>query len=1210
MDREFKVLVLDPASFTHVYGLGEQFPEEATPDGDWNGRIRAGGDFGNVQEGTAFGSVGNDQFPIAYFLGPESTCYGMFLDSGYKQVWYLQEGAWSAATGGEALRFYFLAGPDLPDLRQDYLELTGRPPVPPKKAFGLWVSEYGYDDWTELEDKLRTLRENHFPVDGFVLDLQWYGGIQENDDTQMGSLTWDETNFPNPEEKIAYLRDEEGIGLVHIEQSYVGKNLPEHATLTEKGYLVKECETCDPIYLTANPWWGMGGMIDWTDAEVREFWHDWKRGPLLSAGLMGHWTDLGEPEAYSENGWYAGVVVDDTTLHEHAAVHNLYNLLWVQGIYEGYARNEEMQRPFILSRSGTSGIQRYGAAMWSGDISSSLDSLTAHLNVQMHMALSGVDYYGSDIGGFWRQGGDLTQLYTLWLANGMAFDVPGRAHTFNLSNTNETAPDRVGDLESNLVSVRQRYELVPYLYSLAHRAYLYGEPVVPPLVYYYQADPNVREMGSEKLLGRDLLVATASTFNQFDRTVYLPAGTWFDYHAGQRYESTGQEFGPFPLYPEGILQLPTFARAGAIIPTMYVDDQTMNVFGRRLDGTTRDELIVRVYAGAEPTAFTLYEDDGTTIAYQQGEVRTTLLAQQQTGAEVVVTIAAASGTYAGAPAQRDNVVQLYVDGFEAGGVTLNGTALPQLDSPAAFDTAASGWCNAGPNLILSKSGELDVGQEKAFRFTLAAPVLPTAGPLADPLPIYWPTTGWQRATPEQVGMDAPTLARAVDYLARQDILLHRWLLIRQGYLIVDASFTRELPAEPFARESATTAFLSTLVGIAIDRGDIPSVDEPVVNFFPGRTIANIDARKEAMTLEDLLTMRSGLDCQPVGTMVEMQSSADWVQHILDLPMATDPGTTFNPCEVNAHLVTAILQQATGLQAIDYAQERLFAPLGIADVDWAADPQGVNQGWTGLQMDAADTAKLGLLYLRGGEWDGRQVVSAAWVADATQWQVTLDQQGGYGYLWLTNPQGYLAYAPLSQWLIVVPAADMVLVPTGGLLEENGFQIHVLASSFLTPALRSNTPLPENPAGAAQLQASIAAVSYVVTPQPVQPLPDIAREISGQRYTMEGEEFGWETVSLSFPGGAEAIFSLRAEGEELALPVGLDGIQRVYVQPTPVGPVLVACVGSWESADTFVLDLVQYMSVGQARVTMRMTFQGDGVDMTLSVEEGTVTIHGEK
>jgi|GEM_PF-304403 len=1207
MDQQFKALALDQAGFTHIYGLGEQFPDEPTPDGDWTGELRTGADFGNVQESTPYGSVGNDQFPIAYFLGPDYACYALFLDSAYKQIWSLEEGAWRAATRGDAVRFYLLTGPDLPDLRQDYLELTGRPPVPPKKALGLWVSEYGYDNWAELEDKLRTLRENHFPVDGFVLDLQWYGGIQEDsDNTRMGSLTWDEADFSNPAETIARLRDEEGIGLIAIEQPYVGKGLPEHAALAEKGYLVRECETCAPVYLSANPWWGKGGMIDWSNAEARAFWHDWKRAPLIAAGLIGHWTDLGEPEAYAAKSWYAGVPADGTTLHEHAAVHNLYNLLWAQGIYEGYARGGETQRPFILSRSGTAGIQRYGAAMWSGDINSSLEGLTAHLNVQLHMALSGVDYYGADIGGFWQQGGDRDQLYTLWFANGMAFDVPGRAHTFNLCNCSETAPDRVGDLASNLASVRQRYALVPYLYSLAHRAYLYGEPVVPPLVYYYQQDPHVRELGGEKLLGRDLLVATASTANQFARTVYLPAGRWVDYHTGTWYESAGEEFGPFPLYPAGVFRLPTFARAGAILPEMYVDDQTMNVFGRRLDGSVRDELIVRVYADEQPSQFTLYEDDGTTTAYQQGAVRTTLLSQQQSGQEVVVTIAAANGTYAGAPDRRDNVVWLYVEGHDVGGVTLNGAALPRLDSRAAFEAAPSGWYSAGDGLVLARSGAHDVGQAKEFRFALAAPAQPTAGPAAAPLPAGWPARTWPSASPEQVGMESAALAQAVDYLARQDMLLHRWLLIRQGYLVVDAAFTRDYPAAPFLRQASPMPVLSALVGIAIDQGDIPGVDEPVVSFFPGRTIANRDARKEALTLEDLLTMRSGLDCEPGRSAAEMQASADWVQYALDLPMAADPGTQFNPCEVNAHLVAAIVQQATGLQAVDYARERLFGPLGIADFEWAADPQGVNLGWSGLQMDAADTARLGLLYLRGGEWEGQRIVSSAWVAAATQPRVTF-AEGGYGYLWLADAQGYVGYGTLSQWLIVLPAEDVVIVAAGGLGDADTFPMRVAASSFVTPAVQAAGPLPENAAGVEQLHASLSAAGRPIPPQPVPPLPETAAAVSGRRYALAGEEIGWQTVGFSFPGGPEALFYLEAGEVRLTMTVGLDGIRRVTVLPPAVGPGFVGCKGAWEDANTFALDLGV---VGQDSLVLRFSFQGTGVDMTISAEGETITLHGER
>jgi alpha-glucosidase len=715
-------LTIEQQTFTHVYGLGQQFVTPGSPDGDWTGRMRTpGNSFGNAMAPFDGGNAGNTQIPVAYFLGQGSDAYAVFLDSPYAQKWDLRNDPWKVETSGDPVRLYVLAGPDLLDLRQDYLELTGRPPVPPKKMFGLWVSEYGYDNWAELDDKLGTLRANHFPVDGFVLDLQWYGGITAGaEDSHMGSLTWDLENFPDPQGKIASLWQNDGIGIMTIEQPYVGQALPEHQELAQKGYLVRDCETCEPTLLDSNPWWGIGGMIDWTNDAAGTFWHDWKREPLIDAGVIGHWTDLGEPEQYNPNAWYAGIVLDGSVGHSQADVHNLCNLKWSQSLYEGYTRNKRVQRPFILSRSGTAGSQRYGVAMWSGDVASRLSTLSTQFNTQMHMSFSGIDYYGSDIGGFMRQsgGGDLDETYTQWFAEGMALDVPARTHTMNLCNCYETAPDRIGALQSNLENVRQRYELSPYLYSLAHRAYLYGEPAFPPLVFYYPEDVNVREMGGEKLLGRDLLVAPVAADGEREHRVYLPAGDWANYQSDERFASSGEWVGPVPLYVDNQLKLPLFARSGAIIPQMYVDEQTMNILGQRADGSQRDELIVRVYASPQRSEFTLYEDDGATIAYQKGKVRTTLISQQQVESRAAVTISAASGTYQGALAQRDNLVRLVVNKLAAATVTLNGAPLPQLSGRAEFDHAASGWLNESENVIVAKSGRLNVGVAKVFEFSL------------------------------------------------------------------------------------------------------------------------------------------------------------------------------------------------------------------------------------------------------------------------------------------------------------------------------------------------------------------------------------------------------------------------------------------------------------------------------------------------------------
>lgn len=427
-------------SFHHVYGLGQQHPEPGTIDGDWSGKSRKpGSSFGNALVAQGGGAVANTQIPIAYMLGQGKQNYALFVDSPYAQSWDLSRDPYTVKSAGEALRVYLIGGEDLPSLRSTYLDLTGRPPVPPKKAFGMWLSEYGFDNWQELEDKLNSLRRNKFPVDGAFLDLQWFGGVTANsDNTKMGSMRWDNGNFANAETKLKQLRDKSGIAIGLIEQPYIGRRLPEYLTLSTKGYLVRQCPyPCDPVYLQDNPWWGKGSMLDFSNREGADFWHDWRRESLVKAGVNYHWTDLGEPAMYDTNGWYAGVAVGRGNANTHAAVHNLYNLLWSRSIAEGYKRNGHKNRPFQLSRSGSAGSQRYGVAMWSGEIGSDLTNLASHLNAQMHMSLSGIDYFGSDVGGFRREAlkGDLNDTYTQWFAASAMLDVPLRPHGNSTSSS-------------------------------------------------------------------------------------------------------------------------------------------------------------------------------------------------------------------------------------------------------------------------------------------------------------------------------------------------------------------------------------------------------------------------------------------------------------------------------------------------------------------------------------------------------------------------------------------------------------------------------------------------------------------------------------------------------------------------------------------------------------------------------------------------------
>jgi len=240
-----------------------------------------------------------------------------------------------------------------------------------------------------------------------------------------------------------------------------------------------------------------------------------------------------------------------------------------------------------------------------------------------------------------------------------------------------------------------------------------------------------------------------------------------------------------------------------------------------------------------------------------------------------------------------------------------------------------------------------------------------------------------------------------------------------------------------------------LVGIAIDQGYIEGVDQTVLSLFPDREITNLDARKQAMTVEDLLTMRAGLDwppgpcwwldgaeCSDYTTQIMLEDE-DSLQFILDQPMANDPGSTFVYTSGASHLLSAMIREQTGLSALDFAKEHLFKPLGIRNVTWQTDGEGLYMGWSDLAMYPHDMAKFGYLFLNEGQWDGEQIVSAEWVRASQQPHAANNSNVGiqpmYGYQWWVNPdlRFYNAAGSGGNYIIVIPEQDMVVVFTSNI-----------------------------------------------------------------------------------------------------------------------------------------------------------------------------------
>lgn len=320
---------------------------------------------------------------------------------------------------------------------------------------------------------------------------------------------------------------------------------------------------------------------------------------------------------------------------------------------------------------------------------------------------------------------------------------------------------------------------------------------------------------------------------------------------------------------------------------------------------------------------------------------------------------------------------------------------------------------------------------------------------------YWPTRGWRTSTPEEQGMDPQKLAAMLEDVKQKKLNLHSLLVIRGGYIVSETYFRSYDQNSQHEIYSCTKSFISTLVGIAIDKGYISSINLPVVDSFPGRTFENMDARKQTMTLENLLTMTSGLAWDDDdATIGRLYRSADWVKFVLDTPMTVPPGTKFNYCSGCSHVMSALLQQRTEIKTREFAQQVLFEPLGISNANWNTDSTGIPIGGWGLQIAARDMAKLGFLYLHDGIWDGQQIVSSGWVDAATQQHTGTDTDLGYGYQWWTYPSlhAYTALGRYGQTIFVSPDLDLIVVTTAML--DNHDEIFRLIEDYIVPAAQKS------------------------------------------------------------------------------------------------------------------------------------------------------------
>jgi CubicO group peptidase (beta-lactamase class C family) len=316
-----------------------------------------------------------------------------------------------------------------------------------------------------------------------------------------------------------------------------------------------------------------------------------------------------------------------------------------------------------------------------------------------------------------------------------------------------------------------------------------------------------------------------------------------------------------------------------------------------------------------------------------------------------------------------------------------------------------------------------------------------------------PEGDWKVSTPEEQGLD-PMLLAKLYYEAAELETLYGLLVIRNGYLIAEKYFNEGSIDQVSGRQSSTKSFTSALVGIALDRGCLQSVDQKMMDFFPEFAEEIQDPRKEQITIRHLLQMRGGYpDEEFTGDYFDImffQGNWKFVPHLLDFPLSSDPGTKFHYSNLTSHLLGVIVTRACGQDLESYAQQYLFSPMDAELFGWQVDDDGYNWGFGEIYLTARNMAKFGQMYLDGGVYDGRQILSTDWVEASQQrysekiirggilpWHGSFRDRG-YGYQWWSSRVGdhYFWYASGhgGNYIILLRDLDMVIVTTADPLHD--------------------------------------------------------------------------------------------------------------------------------------------------------------------------------
>ena len=458
-----------------------------------------------------------------------------------------------------------------------------------------------------------------------------------------------------------------------------------------------------------------------------------------------------------------------------------------------------------------------------------------------------------------------------------------------------------------------------------------------------------------------------------------------------------------------------------------------------------------------------------------------------------------------------------------------------------------------------------------------------------------------RSSPEQQGIASADLLAFVEAADKEIDTMNSFMLVRHGHVVAEGWWAPYDRDTPHVLYSLSKSFTATAVGFAVAEGKL-NLDDQVIKFFPDEAPADPSANLRAMRVRDLLRMNTGNQVEAL--LLGNNSTDTWVKAFLKHSVPFKPGTHFLYNSPATYMLSAIVQKVTGTTVLDYLRPRLFDPLGFKDPVWMSSPQGITAGAYGLSIRTEEIARFGQLYLRNGMWNGKQLIPAAWVHEATSMQTstgsapTSDWDQGYGYqFWRSRHNSFRADGAFGQYCMVLPELDAVVAITSGV--RNMQQVMNLVWDKLLPAMKPGR-LPENAAARRQLESRLAALK-VKFPNGAATSP-ISSSVSGKWFEFPQNNRGIQAVSFDFnstsiPRGPSLI--IRTTTGETRMTIAREtwtnsrgqftnGLERAL--NVPANP-LVAASGAWSAEDTFTVKIV--LSETPYYSTMNFKFDGNRV-----------------